>query len=86
MQELRQIFRVELLRNLSFVSIICFLLPPPPGGYFGRKIFIFSHLQTVCVGKIFITKGLRLKYLFSTNWPRMACCHAGLVHFFLTLY
>jgi hypothetical protein len=69
MQELRQIFRVELLKNLSFVSITCFLLslPLPLWGYLGRKILIFSYLQTICVGKIFITKELRLKYLFSIN-------------------
>jgi hypothetical protein len=51
MQELSQIFRVELLKSLSFVSLLvpCYP-PPPPGGYFGRKIFMFSDLQTLCAG------------------------------------
>jgi hypothetical protein len=60
MQESSQVFRV--LYHYLFPAT-----PLPPGGYFGRKILIFSDLQTVCAGKILIAKGLRLKYLFSIN-------------------
>jgi hypothetical protein len=42
-------------------------LPPPPRGYFGPKISGFNGLRGVGVSKIFITNGLRAKYLFSIN-------------------
>jgi len=85
MQESSQIFRVEVLKTLSFVSLLvsCYPPPPPPPGYFGRKILIFSDLQTICVGKIFITKELRLKYLFSTNWFPDGQLPCGACSFFL---
>ena len=38
------------------------LVPPPPGGYFGRKILVIMGLRMVCVCKIFIPNELRLKY------------------------
>jgi hypothetical protein len=42
-------------------------VPPPPSGYFGRKILVFSNLHRVGVCKIFITDGLRAKYLKSIS-------------------
>jgi hypothetical protein len=41
--------------------------PLPPGGYFGRKVLVFSGLQRGSGCKIFITNELRLKYLLSTS-------------------
>ena len=55
--------------HITLHSLSCCLavssegVPPlPPGGYFGRKLLVFSNLQRIGVCKIFHLKGLRLKY------------------------
>lgn len=37
-------------------------VPPPPQGYFGRKIPVINRLRSTGPGKIFITNELLLKY------------------------
>jgi hypothetical protein len=53
MQELSQIFRVELLKSLSFVSLLvsCYPLPlPPPGDILGVKyLYSDTYRQYVSV-------------------------------------
>jgi len=41
--------------------------PPPPGGYFGRKVFVFNSLPGVSVCKIFKTNELPAKYSIETS-------------------
>jgi hypothetical protein len=57
--------------------------PPPPQGYFGRKILVFNNLPGVSVCKIFITNGLLTKSLKSISYPwRGVTIPAGLACFF----
>jgi len=43
-------------------------VPLPYGVYFGGKSFYLSDLHIEGARKIFNTKGLRAKYLFSIGW------------------